>query len=350
MLVNVECHIAGYEKPLSGGRDFLESLVAVVSDYAQEFLSGIHRPPLPSSKPALVQLRRVGSNLHRLVTQPADNNVDVDAAIEPTQIDLTTVQLFDLVEAVDQLFADTQTLPDLQRQLSPLSKRHVAAAEPVAKRAVPAAVGVSSLAAAAALLFFLPVPEVRRPEPAASSASEEAATASPDAIGADRLAASSPPDPAASPSPTSPPETISSSPSSAAEAETETETETETVAPPDPAQVDALLNQAPVITNAAEIRQLTLQLREQLDEAWTADPTFDQDLVYRVGVAENGDILGFKYVNDAAITHVDQTPLLDLRYNPTDPDAPSLEPIAQLRVVFTPGGVVQVSPWHGYPQ
>ena len=44
MVTNVECYLAGQEKPLSGGRDFLNSLVAAVSDYAQEFLSNVPRP------------------------------------------------------------------------------------------------------------------------------------------------------------------------------------------------------------------------------------------------------------------------------------------------------------------
>jgi len=63
------------------------------------------------------------------------------------QIDLTTVQLFDLVEAVDQFFADSQTLPDLSLQLTVLNT--AGSSQPLVKQAVPGAVGVSSLALAA---------------------------------------------------------------------------------------------------------------------------------------------------------------------------------------------------------
>ena len=31
-------------RPLTGGREFFESLVRVVSSYAQEFMSGVHYP------------------------------------------------------------------------------------------------------------------------------------------------------------------------------------------------------------------------------------------------------------------------------------------------------------------
>ncbi|HEY9672257.1 MAG TPA: DUF4335 domain-containing protein, partial [Waterburya sp.] len=44
MLVSAECHFSGIAQPLSGGRDFLESLVRAVSRYAQEFLSQVHHP------------------------------------------------------------------------------------------------------------------------------------------------------------------------------------------------------------------------------------------------------------------------------------------------------------------
>jgi Domain of unknown function (DUF4335) len=324
ILTNAECHIAGHEKPLSGGREFFESLVMSVSDYAQAVLSGVHRPSVRDSKSPVVQLQPLGHSLHRLIFQPQESETHHPALPDPIQVDMGTVQLFDLVEAVDQFFADTQTLPDMSRRLAPLPKRYAASTEPVVKRAVPAALGVSSLVAAAALLFFLPIPE-RRPETAGARSTPEASpVASPGAT--PTPAASSPPD-AASPSPSP----------------------TATDAPPDEAQVEALLASAPEITDPAELRSLTLKLRDQLDEAWGATPAFDEDLVYRVGVADNGDILGFKYVNPASIAHVNETPLLDLRYNPIESNTATQEPIAQFRVVFTPSGVIEVSPWNGRP-
>lgn len=340
ILVNAECHFSGYEQPIYGGREFFESLVNCVSSYAQEVLSGIRRPRAKADSAAiasgLVQLQQVDSNQHRLTVQPQADGVATDAQA----IDLGTVQLFDLVEAIDQFFADPQTLPDLTLPLAPLSKRYVAAAEPITQRFAPAAIGLSSLAATAALLFFIPVPEVRRPEPTRSS--PDASAASPTPIAASPAASSPPADEAASPAVSSSP--AAESPSAASPRETPAPGET-----PSDREVTALLNSAPEITNPAAVQQLKLDLREQLDRAWTQRPTFDENLEYRVAVSEEGDILGFKFINEAAIEHVGETPLLNESYQPIDPTAPNREPIAQMRVVFTPRGAIQVSPWHGTP-
>jgi hypothetical protein len=367
ILVNAECHFSGHEQPITGGRDFLDSLTTTVSRYAQEFLSGVHHLQ-PSSKPALVQLQKLDNHLHRLTIQPEPLNSHQEKG-EPTHLDLGTVQLFDLVEAIDQLFADPQTLPDLSLKLTPVSKREVTSTEPMSQRAVPVAIGVSGLAAAAALLFFVPIPEVKRPQPTGSSAEPEAtaptsAASSSGAIASGSPNASSPAatSPAAassavavSPSASSSPSatasaspTVAASPSTSPAATSSPAASSPAGAPIDAAQLGTLLNTAPAVTDAAKLRQLTSQLRNQLDQAWTKTPEFDSDLVYRVGVSENGDILGFKYVNQDSIAHVDQTPLPDLRYNSVDPNATSPEPIAQFRVVFTPRGAIEVSPWAGY--
>jgi len=167
MLVNAECHLAATDRPLTGGRDFFESLVTAVSSYAQEFLSKVHHPAVHKKQPGLVQLRQVDDNWHRLIvsqTRAQGSEVNESSSQTPIQIDLTTVQLFDLVEAVDQFFADSQTLPDLSLRLQPVSKRLVSG-QLVAKQAVPTAVGVSGLALAAVVFFFVPIPPRRPPQP-----------------------------------------------------------------------------------------------------------------------------------------------------------------------------------------
>jgi len=156
ILVNAECHLAASNQPLVGGRDFLESLVRTVSVYAQEFLSKVPYPIAHKQQSELVRLQKIENNRHRLIVQP-------EPSANIRQIDLTTVQLFDLVEAVDQFFADRQTLPDLSLQLTPVSKRHTSSSPQLVKQAVPATVGVSSLALAAIAFFFVPIPEVQRP-------------------------------------------------------------------------------------------------------------------------------------------------------------------------------------------
>jgi hypothetical protein len=73
-------------------------------------------------------------------------------------ITLTTVQLFDLMEAIDQLLADGQTLPNLSLNLASVPRRDTQPQEPLVQRAAPLAVGTSSLVAAAALFFLVPNP------------------------------------------------------------------------------------------------------------------------------------------------------------------------------------------------
>jgi hypothetical protein len=45
VLMNVECHLPGTSQgSLSGGREFLDSLVTAVSGYGQQLLSGVSLP------------------------------------------------------------------------------------------------------------------------------------------------------------------------------------------------------------------------------------------------------------------------------------------------------------------
>lgn len=153
ILINSECHFLGSDKILSGGLNFFQNLVKAVSSYSQEFLSGIPHPIETQSDSDKVCLQKVaGKNLHHLIWEPADNN-------EKVEMELTTVQLFDLVEAVDQFFADPRTLPDIQWNVQPVSRRYRQVDEPLAKRAAPVGLGVAGLALTGIALFFAPIPE-----------------------------------------------------------------------------------------------------------------------------------------------------------------------------------------------
>jgi hypothetical protein len=112
-------------------------------------------------------------------------------------------------------------------------------------------------------------------------------------------------------------------------------------------EIDAILNTAPEIREPGKLDSIIVALQSKLYKGWNAKPpqSFTTNLEYRVGVAENGDILGFKFANDAALTYVKETPLLDLRYNPTGA-TPSPVPVAQLLVIFRPDGILEISPWH----
>lgn len=329
ILINAECHLPGQEKPLAGGREFFEGLVAAVSHYAQEILSGISAFSAAASHRS-VSLQRVNANRHRLTVRPPDVPPDTGIATHLSrEVDLTTVQLFDLVEAVDQFFADTQTLPDLTLNLQPVSKRYVRSEESIAKRAVPAAVGVSGLAVAALALAMIPAPQVRQPNDLFPKPGTTSTTGAPSAtLGA------SPPTATASPQ-ASPTATAQATPSPVPT----------TATSPDPAQAEALLAAAPEITDAAQIDTLRQELYSQVDQAWQTRTPITQDLVYRVGVRQDGKIVGYKPVNPAALEEAQKTPLLDLLAIPTPGSSSTSEPIAQYKVVFTGTGVLEVAPW-----
>ncbi|BAU42340.1 DUF4335 domain-containing protein [Leptolyngbya sp. O-77] len=348
MVTNAECHFAGQPKPISGGRAFLEDLAITASNYAQGILSGVPHPHTQPGQGELVSLERVEPDLHRLTVKPDSfvGEANGGGSSAPVQIDLRTVQLFDLVEAIDQFLADSQTLPEFALQLAPVSRRYAVTHEPMTKQVVPAAIGLAGLAAAAAALFFLPIPE-RRPE-----AAEDAATPAP-LVSPASPAASPPtglptplasPVPVESPSPVQSPDTTISD--SASAASPSPAASPENASPETGGSVGEALVNANEITEPEQLDRLKTQLRDRLDDAWSQRPTFTEDLVYQVSVAENGDILGFRYMNNAAVQYAHQTPLPDLQYRQTNR---SVEPNALFRVVFTPGGVVQVSPWHGRP-
>lgn len=164
-LVNAECHFLGCDRVLSGGRGFFENLVNSVSAYAQEFLSGLHHPQATKDDSNLVRIEKIDDiNRHRLTLSNSDNQTD-SSSTSTKQVDLTTVQLFDLIEAIDRFFADTRTLPDLALELQPLSRRYRKAEEPFVERATPAALGLAGLAACAFAFSLIPPPAVRKPEP-----------------------------------------------------------------------------------------------------------------------------------------------------------------------------------------
>ena len=323
MLINAECHFTTTNTTLAGGRDFFESLVMAVSAYAQEFLSKVPRPQ--ANKPVgLVQLQKIDGNWHRLIVAGTEDRVSKAGELaRPTQVDLTTVQLFDLVEAVDQFFADSQTLPDLPPQLKLAAKRR---SSRMGEQAVPAAVGVSSLALAAIAAFFVPIPPVQRPTQLKPQ--QNSTSTNPTKSASDQSAAS--PTLAASPTPS---------------------TTTTPVASPSTTDLEATLNTAPEITDSSQLHTLTRKLRDQIDQNWKTRSKVNQDLVYRVSVASDGAVIGYKPVNQAAGNLVDRTPLPGLVYTPAAKNsAPTHDPIAQFKVVFTAKGVPQVSPWQGYKQ
>jgi hypothetical protein len=326
ILVNAECYISSYTQPISGGREFFESLVRAVSTYAQEVLSNIPNPQNQkfanqNHNSELVELQKINSNTHRLIFHSeitADNLGGNTNQGQPIQIILNTVQLFDLVEAVDQFFADSQTLPELSLELHPVNRSYGGSSQTLLKQAIPATVGVSSLAVAALAFSLIPAPQVRPPQvkpETQSSTSIPAATP--------QLSAAITPTPVATPTTTP---TASTTPITK--------------------DLETLLKTVPEITDPSQLRALNRQIYNQIHPLWTNRSQLPEDLVYRLGVAADGSIIGYKAVNQKASDAIEKTPLPKLLYNPAN--RIENEPIAQFKVVFTQKGILEISPWLGY--
>lgn len=331
ILVNAECYLSSYSQPIAGGREFFESLVRAVSAYAQEFLSNVPNPQAHNRESELVELQKIDTNHHKLIVHSEIPTGGLESqpsneAKQPTiQVDLNTVQLFDLVEAVDQFFADTQTLPELSLELQPVTRRYGGSSQGVFKQVVPASVGISSLAVAAVAFSLIPPPQVRPPEP---KSEEQTSTTIPTASPTPTIETESTVPPTTSPT-TSPTPTISAS------------------ATPIIKDLEALVNSVPEITDPSQLRALNRQVYNQIHPVWSNRSEFKEDLIYRLGVAADGSIIGYKAVNKGSNEAVDKTPLPKLLYNPATRNITN-EPIAQFRVVFTKLGVLEVSPWRGY--
>lgn len=319
ILLNAQCYVTGLEQPLSGGLEFFQRLVMAVSHYAQEMLSGVRSPIFleesQSNQAPWVKLEPISSNLHRLSVLSEESSSQSNPT-NPTQLELTTVQLFDLIEAVDQFFADQNTLPTLRTNFTPVSKQYLTTREPVAKKVVPLAVGVSGLAIAATAFFMAPTPEIKRPteDPATQPTADEVT----EAVTTNTTAGSS-----------SPPETNNS------------------VSPLSSDELETLLDRAPEITDPTKLTILQQQLRNQIVEAWTTEATFTEELIYQVSIAKDGAMVGYKPENDAARDYVEQTPLSQIVYKPPGGGTASVEEIGLFKVVLQPNGVPEVSPWKG---
>jgi len=307
ILMSAECHLVGHAQPLTGGREFFESLVQAVSRYAQEFLSGIPVPEVHHPKPSLVHLQPIDKTLHRVTLLESESNhesLGSEKGKVVVSLDLTTVQLFDLVEAVDQFLADSQTLPDLSLQLKPISRHAVQVGEPITKRALPAAVGVSSLVIAAIAFFFVPIPEVQRPKepiPQPNANSSNVITPTPSGSG--------------SPNPTATP-----------------------LSPQDLKNSDT----TSPISDPTKLRDLRRQLDNQLKQKWTTTPTFSEDLIYHVSVGADGAIVSYKGIQVTPKNEI-ETLLSQLVYKPVGNR--TNEALAEFKVIFSPKGTLDIINW-----
>ncbi|PAX56551.1 DUF4335 domain-containing protein [Brunnivagina elsteri] len=344
ILVNAECYLSGLQQPLAGGREFFESLVRTVNAYAQQFLSNVSNPVLQTQDTEIVQIYKIDSNRHKLIvnseTSAQSAEYSASGATTPVELELNTVQLFDLVEAVDQFFADSQTLPEVTLALQSVSRRYAGTSQALMKQAVPASVGLTSLAAAAIAFSLIPVPQ---PKASQVQSQQETNTTN---LATDNSTNNVTPLTSTSPIAETP--TPIATNVAIATPETTPNPTTTPGTTPVTADIEALIKTVPEITDPSQLRALNRQVYNQVSPVWEKKDSLSEDAVFRVGVAADGAIVGYKAVNKSSNDQISKVPLPNLLYNPATRPPVTNEAIAQFRVVFRKGGVLEVSPWLGY--
>ncbi|PSN14798.1 hypothetical protein C7271_21405, partial [filamentous cyanobacterium CCP5] len=108
--------------------------------------------------------------------------------------------------------------------------------------------------------------------------------------------------------------------------------------PPTASNIDSPIETP--IDQLEPLRQLNKGLRDAIAIAWE-NPAISQDQTYRVRLNADGDVLGYEAIDAPAAA---PAPLADL-VTPGNTTGPQ----ADFKVVFTEAGVVEVSPWDGWP-
>jgi Domain of unknown function (DUF4335) len=323
-LVNAECHISGQKKPLTGGMEFFQQLITAVSNYTQELLSKVVNAPTAQQ---VGNVRLEKGQEHRLTAQSEKGEVDWQ---------LSTVQLFDLTEAIDQFLADGSTLPTLLVGIQPAPR---AAKGAVSAQAAPIGLGLSGLAATALAFYLVPAPtKITLPAPAANTA--------PISKTADQPVKSNskPPTPAASPagakqsvpvtspaaSPVSSPSASpSSSPSPAASKK-----------PIEKSAIDPKIND-----NPTQVAFIERKLRREINQKWEDRKGISNKLSYTVTADEEGKIVSYVPKNSAAENKKEQVPLAKMM--PADAEkaettAAPTKKTTDFSLSFTPNGAIEI--------
>lgn len=154
VLTQAKCEIVGISPPLSGGLIFIQNLMKAVSAYSQEFLSGLTHSWESKEESDYISLSKLPEkNRHLLIWQKKKDDTN-----NKLEIELSTIQLFDLLDTIDQLCLDKYTLPQLEDTLQPLSRRHRQAEVSIVEQSTPVSLGIAGLVLAAIALFMIPNP------------------------------------------------------------------------------------------------------------------------------------------------------------------------------------------------
>lgn len=155
ILTGFSCRFFHNGMAIAGGRELVDDLVSAVGSYAQAQMT-----EAIAIENSLVSLTPQGTHLHRLKIKPSFDQPALDLI-------LSTVELFDLVEALDTLCLD----PKNDLNLTPA----IILSSPKRKPSfnfMPMVIGFGTLAIATSLLVIIPTPEPQKPEPAIPSLNE----------------------------------------------------------------------------------------------------------------------------------------------------------------------------------
>lgn len=333
----------------------------------------------PESGP--VQVYPLGRSNHRLWIQPPPP-MEGQAAPAPLDLELSTLQLFDVVEVVDQFYADPRTLPDVALGLKSVSRRDLPGRSAMAERIWPAVIGTSTLAAAAGVMFLLPHPEtVERPEDRVLTP-EEVDQLNQPALSVPGSGEPPQANPNSSPSitPLEAPASTTEDGGTDEENKTDTDGDDNADGAEESDQSSAPRSTAPVARRSHPQRQAVSQsfrsqaersktasvpdgkvgtfspemlsqlnviLRQSIDEAWSDRKAVKEDLEFRVGVSADGKVVGYRPVNQPAREfRSDRLPLRKILFNPVQSRGTGPKPsesLALFKVILTDEGQTQVS-------
>ncbi|MEM9245475.1 MAG: DUF4335 domain-containing protein [Cyanobacteria bacterium P01_F01_bin.153] len=411
VLLQAKCQFPMLGKGFECDRDFFELFARSLSLYGQQVISGVRSPQL-SDAPDLLGPEELDELEDELEDEPSAGGTAVAAAAEKPEIDatagpvqiyplgrsqhrlwiqappvmeggeappsldleLSTLQLFDVVEVVDQFYADTRTLPDVMLGLASVSRRDLPSRSSVAERVWPAVLGTSTLAAAAGVMFLMPFPEtVERPEDRVLTPDEvdqlnqpaltvpgygdqQPPQANPEPI-MTPLEAPAGDRPDAEGSDTNNPDSSSEEESSSGESDQSSVPQR--TAPVAQVAADSPIEQSTEATSTSSdakiydpevLSRLNSILRQSINAAWSDREAVQEDLEFRVGVAADGKVVGYRPVNQPAKEfRSDYLPLRKILFNPVQRGAGPKqdEPLALFKVVLTNEGQTQVSPLLG---
>lgn len=102
---------------------------------------------------------------------------------------------------------------------------------------------------------------------------------------------------------------------------------------------------AETISDSNTLNKLSSTLYNQIDKTWQQQPTFSENLVYRVTINSEGNVAKYEHINQAASEYIAETPLPKLTNSSTTKLEDATKETAEFLVVLAPDGVLQVSQW-----